>query len=113
VLFVVVLFDVDADYFSPSAFLMTACMDSPSESDKVESSVSSFRILPESSNQVPLWMSLMFASGVGVLVSLPRRIFSFSMLLVVLVLTSRTKGCWLEGILKLILTISLKYTKNF
>lgn len=63
VLFVVVLFDVEVDYFSLSAFLMTACMDSPSVSDKVESSVSSFRILPESLNHVPLWMSLMLASG--------------------------------------------------
>jgi hypothetical protein len=105
---VVGLFDVDVDYFSPSDFFITACIDSPSESDKVESSVSSFRILPESSNQVPLWMSLMFVRGVGVLVSLPRRILSFSILLVVVVLTSRTNGCWLEGILKLILTICLK-----
>jgi len=49
----------------------------------------------------------MLTKGVGVFVSVPRRILSFSMLLVMVVLTSRVKGCWLDGILKLILTISL------
>ena len=46
-----VVFEVlalELDYFSDSDFLMTACIDSPSLRPKVESSVSSLRILPDS-----------------------------------------------------------------
>jgi hypothetical protein len=45
VVFEVFVFEV-LDYFSDSDFLITACIDSPSVSPNVESSVSSLRILP-------------------------------------------------------------------